>query len=69
MMILTRPLMGVVGTLAIAALMPGSVLAQGDVVFIGTSMFGEYEVGSEGAGEDAVGDFSAELDIKAGRMC
>ena len=51
------------------ALLGGSAMAQDDVAFVGTSMFGEQEVGHHGAGEEASGDFSAELDLKAGRMC
>ncbi|MDJ0644116.1 MAG: CHRD domain-containing protein [Erythrobacter sp.] len=51
------------------SLCTGVALAQDDLAFVGTSMFGEQEVGHEGAGETASGDFSAELDMKAGRMC
>ncbi|QUL38432.1 CHRD domain-containing protein [Erythrobacter sp. JK5] len=51
------------------ALAAGPALSQDNLAFIGTSMFGEQEVDHEGAGEDASGDFSAELDLKAGRMC
>jgi len=47
----------------------GAALAQDNVAYIGTSMFGEQEVGEKGAGEEAYGDFSAELDLAAGRMC
>ncbi len=61
------------GALALAGgalLAAGAVAAQGeDLAFVGTSMFGNQEVGHEGAGDDASGDFSAELDMKAGRMC
>ncbi len=49
----------------------GSVMpamAQDNIDYIGTSLFGEQEV-SKGAGDDAAGDFSAELDLEAGRMC
>lgn len=48
------------------------VVAQdsaGEFSYLGSSLFGEYEVGHEGAGEDASGDFSAELDMANGRMC
>lgn len=52
-----------------AILCAGSALAQDDdLAFVGTSMFGEQEV-EGGAGAEASGDFSAELDMKAGRMC
>lgn len=44
-------------------------LAQDNMAYIGTSLFGEQEVGHDGAGEDASGDFSAELDLAKGRMC
>ncbi|MEM8725377.1 MAG: CHRD domain-containing protein [Pseudomonadota bacterium] len=62
-----------IGALALAggaALVSGAVLAQDEeLAFIGTSMFGNLEAGHEGAGEEVSGDFSAELDMKAGRMC
>lgn len=70
MTIMTKTLLMPVGALPFAAaLIAAPAMAQGDSVFIGTSMFGEYETDGEGAGEDAVGDFSAELDMKAGQMC
>lgn len=47
----------------------GAALAQDNLAYIGTSLFGEQEVGHDGAGEDASGDFSAELDLAKGRMC
>lgn len=51
--------------------MPGaadSARAQDNLAYLGTSLFGEYVVGG-GAGEDASGDFTAELDLAKGRMC
>ena len=42
--------------------------AQDELAFVGTSMFGHNETG-EGAGDEASGDFSAELDLANGRMC
>jgi hypothetical protein len=47
----------------------GAALAQDNMAYIGASLFGEQEVGHDGAGEDASGDFSAELDLAKGRMC
>lgn len=47
----------------------GPALAQDNMAYIGASLFGEQEVGHDGAGEDASGDFSAELDLAKGRMC
>jgi len=38
-------------------------------VYIGTALFGEQEVDTEGAGDNASADFSAEFDFKEGRMC
>ncbi|MCK0128055.1 CHRD domain-containing protein [Erythrobacter sp. F6033] len=57
-----------------AALCAGSiaaapVYAQSEYAYIGASLFGEHEVGHEGAGEDASGDFSAELNLQTGSMC
>lgn len=43
-------------------------MTQDNMEYIGTSLFGE-QVPGKGAGEDAAGDFSAELDLGAGRMC
>ena len=58
----------IIAALAITGL-AGPALAQDNLAYIGTSLFGEQEVGHEGAGEDANGDFSAELDLATGRMC
>lgn len=43
--------------------------SQKQYAYTGTSMFGEYEVGHKGAGEEASGDFSAEFDLLSGKMC
>jgi hypothetical protein len=37
--------------------------------YIGTSLFGDQEVDTEGAGEDASADFMAEFDYQQGRVC
>lgn len=50
------------------ALGGGIATAQNNLAYVGTSLFGENEVG-KGAGEDAGGDFSAELDLGRGRLC
>ena len=55
--------------LAPATTLAGAAMAQDNLAYIGTSLFGELEVGHEGAGEDASGDFSAELDLENGRVC
>ena len=47
----------------------GAALAQDSEKAIGASLFGENEVGGEGADEDAGGDFSGFLDMKAGTLC
>ena len=61
------------GTLIISALamagISATAVAQENMAYIGTSMFGEQEVGHKGAGDGATGDFSAELDLANGRMC
>lgn len=51
------------------AVLTGPAHADDHLAFTGTSLFGEYEVGHKGAGEEASGDFSAELDLQAGRLC
>lgn len=61
----------VTGALAAAlamALGSGVAAAQDNVAYVGTGLFGENEVG-KGAGEEASGDFSAELDMGKGRLC
>ena len=62
---------GMIGAAAVSMVVASASLAQdeGDYSYVGTSLFGEYEVDHEGAGEDASGDFTAELDIAGGRMC
>ncbi|MBA4162845.1 MAG: hypothetical protein C0515_12360 [Novosphingobium sp.] len=50
------------------ALGSGAALAQDNVAYVGTGLFGENETG-KGAGEEASGDFSAELDMGKGRLC
>ena len=62
-------LMAGAAALAGAGMAAGAAQAQNNLAYIGTALFGEEEVGHKGAGEDATGDFSAELDLKAGRMC
>lgn len=49
----------------------GAAQAQddGNFAYVGTSLFGENEVGHEGAGKQASGDFTAELDLSNGRLC
>ncbi len=55
--------------LGFLAFVASPLQANDQFAFTGTSMFGEYEVGHKGAGEEASGDFSAEFDLKAGKMC
>ena len=55
-----------------AMLLGGAAFAQEDedrYAYVGTSMFGDQEVGHKGAGDKASGDFSAELDLVEGKMC
>lgn len=37
--------------------------------YVGTSLFGDQEVDTKGAGEDASADFMAEFDYKEARIC
>ena len=60
--------------LALAGVVAGALattaaLAQDTVTMLGAQMYGEQEVGHEGAGEDAGGDFVAEIDSEAGTLC
>lgn len=59
------------GALALALGIAGAAAAQdsGNFAYVGASLFGENEVDHTGAGEEASGDFSAELDLAKGRMC
>ena len=54
--------------IALAAAGASGAQAQDDLAFVGTSLFGMHQTG-KGAGEEASGDFSAELDLANGRMC
>ncbi|MFZ9396188.1 MAG: CHRD domain-containing protein [Erythrobacter sp.] len=47
----------------------GAAAQSGDFAYVGTNLFGENEVGHEGAGKDATGNFSSEIDLKRGRIC
>lgn len=62
---------GLIGAVVLAVGMNAAAGAQddGEFTYVGASLFGENEVGHKGAGEDASGDFSAELDLANGRMC
>lgn len=53
---------------AVALIAGAPALAQDNLAFVGTSLFGHYQTG-EGAGDEASGDFSAEFDLANGRMC
>jgi hypothetical protein len=52
-----------------AGIAAAPVLAADDFYAVGTALFGENEVGHEGAGEDASGSFSGEIDMEAGTLC
>lgn len=43
--------------------------ADGHEHTLGASLFGENEVGHDGAGEDAGGDFMGIIDMRAGSLC
>lgn len=43
--------------------------ADDEVHSLGASLFGENEVGHEGAGKDAGGDFTGEIDMGHGTLC
>lgn len=62
---------GLVGAAALSLVLAGAAIAQDndEFAFVGTSLFGENEVGHKGAGEDVSGDFSAEIDLAGGQMC
>lgn len=52
-----------------AGLVAAPALAQDRYAYVGTSLFGHLEVGHKGAGDEASGDFTAELDLVDGKMC
>ena len=53
----------------VLALGCGPALAQDQIHSLGTPLLGINEVGHEGAGEEAGGDFSGEIDMGAGTLC
>ena len=59
---------GLIVTAGLAGPGTGAAQAQDNMVYVGTSLFGENEPNG-GAGEEASADFSAELDLGKGRMC
>ena len=68
-----RKVLGMAGIAMLAGFagagVSGAAAQDGNFAYIGASLFGEYEIGHEGAGEDASADFSAELDLTNGRIC
>ena len=46
-----------------------AALADGHAHALGASLFGANEVGHQGAGEDASGNFEGEIDMEAGTLC
>lgn len=61
--------LGAVGALALAGLLAGGAAAQDSYEALGASLFGENEVGHEGAGEEASGDFEGLIDREQGTLC
>ncbi|WP_427968892.1 CHRD domain-containing protein [Altererythrobacter sp.] len=60
----------IIATMAVGlGLMGTTAMAQDNLAYIGTSLFGELEAGGKGAGKDASGDFSAEMNLATGRFC
>ena len=51
------------------ALVSTPALGQDAFKAIGASLFGDNEVGHEGAGEGAGGDFEGMVDLEAGTLC
>jgi len=62
-------LAGLVFGVGITAMAASPLLAQDETIMVGTTMFGENEVGHKGAGKDASGDFTGEIDTDAGTLC
>ena len=54
-----------------ALLMTAPTLAQDDDLYhpVGATLFGENEIGHEGAADDAGGDFDGEIDLSTGTLC
>ena len=57
------------GLVAAGALASAAYAQDDDLVYLSASLYGDQEVGHKGAGDDASGDFSAELDVANGHMC
>ena len=64
-----RPVAVALALVLAGAAAGGAAAQSGDFAYAGASLFGENEVGHEGAGKDAMGDFSVEFDLKRARMC
>lgn len=61
---------GALALVGIAGLAVVPALAQDDPFFmVSATLYGMHEVGHEGAGEDASGDFTAEGNMEAGTLC
>lgn len=60
---------GLAAAALLGALGAPAAIAQDNFAYVGAPLFGELEVGHKGAGEEASGDFNAELDLAKGRMC
>lgn len=55
--------------LAVAYAGSAALAQDNDFAYVGASLFGENEVGHDGAGEGADGDFTAELNLAEGELC
>ena len=65
---LVRLCMGLLLAGAIASAAP-TAWAQDEYKSLGATLFGENEIGHEGAGDDAGGDFDGEIDMEQGTLC
>lgn len=53
----------------LAAMATTPLLAQDEPLMVSASLYGSNEVGHKGAGDDASGDFTGEIDMGAGTLC
>ncbi len=66
---LAGPVFGLLFGAGLTAMATAPLLAQSEPHMLGASLFGANEVGHEGAGDEASGDFTGEIDMDAGTLC
>ena len=54
---------------SLTAIAAAPLLAQDEPMMVSASLYGSNEVGHKGAGDDASGDFTGEINMDAGTLC